>query len=67
MNLPYLLLNIHTLHPLHFLPLIQLPIITRRRLLSPCLLLLANDRLASHTIKDVGTLRGKTFEVGGYV
>jgi len=67
MNLPNLLLNIHPLHPLHLLALVQLPIITRRGLLSPRLLLLADDRLARHAIKDIGTLRGETFQVGGYI
>lgn len=67
MNLPNLLLNIHPLHPLHLLPLVQLPIITRRSLLPPRLLFFADDRLARHAIKDIGTLRGETFQIGGYV
>lgn len=67
MNLSNLLLDIHPLHPLHFLPLVQLFIITRGSLLPPRLLFFANDRLTRDAIKDIGTLRGETFQVGRYV
>lgn len=67
MNLPNLLFDIHPLHPLHLLPFVQLAIVTRCCLLPPRLLLLANNRQAGHTIKDIGALRGETLQVGGHV
>ena len=66
-DLPDLFLNIHSLHPLHLFPLIQLPVVVRGRLLSPRLLLFANDRLTRDAIKDVRALRGEALEVGSYI
>ena len=67
MNSSNLLLNVHNLHPLHFLALIQLSIIVQRGPLPPCSLLFADDWLASHTVKDVTALRSKAFEISGYI
>ena len=67
MNSSNLLLNVHYLHPLHFLALIQLSIIVQRGPFPPCSLLFANDWLASHTVKDVTALRSKAFEINGYI
>jgi hypothetical protein len=67
MDLPYLLLDIHPLHPLQILALFQLPIIARRRLLPPRRLLLADDRLARYPVKDIAALGRQAFEIGGYV
>lgn len=67
MNLPYLLLYIHALHPLQILALFQLPIIARRRLLPPRGLLVADDRLARYPVKHITALGSKAFEVGGYI
>ena len=62
-----LLLNIHNLHPLHFFALIQLSIIAQRCPLSPRSLLVADDWLASHTVKDIAALGSETFEIGSYI
>lgn len=63
MNLPNLLVNVHSLHSLQILPLLQLPIITRRRLFPARRLLLADHRLPGHTVKDVAALRRQPLEV----
>lgn len=67
MNLPYLLLNIHSLHSLKILALLQLPVVARRRLLPPRRLLVADYGLSRHAVKHIAALRRETFEVGGDV
>lgn len=69
MDLPDLFFNIQSLHPfpLRLPALLQLAVITRRRLLPPRGLLLTNDRLARHPVEDIATLAGKPLEVGRHV
>ena len=67
MDLPYLLVDIHPLHPLQVLALFQLPIIARRRLLPSRRFLLADHRLPCYTVKDIAALGCKAFEISGDV
>lgn len=67
MNLPDLLLDIHPLHPLQILALLQLPVVAGRRLLPPRGLLLADDWLPRHTVEHIAPLRAEPLEIGGHV
>lgn len=67
MDASNLLLNIHTLHPLQFFALIQLPIIAQRCPFPPRSLLFADDWLASHTVEDITALGSEALEVGRYI
>lgn len=64
---PNLLPNVHSLHPLHFFALIQLPVIAQSCLLPPRSFLFADDWLASHAIEDITALRSEALEVGLYI
>ena len=64
MNLPDLFINVHPLPSLHFLALLQLPVIVQGGPLSPCGLFFTDDRLSGDAVKDVTTLRCKPLEIG---
>ena len=71
MNMPNLLIDIQPLSSRRSRnPVLRRtrPIITSQRgALPPRGFLLADDRLASHTVEDVATLGGEAFEVCRYV
>lgn len=67
MNLPDLLLDIHPLHSLHILALLQLPIVTQRSLFPARCLLLADHRLPCHAVKYVASLRAESLEIGSHI